>query len=136
MNRDFRRIAIVNRGEPGVRLIRAVRDLEAERGEGLTTIALYTDADRDSLYVRNADVTDPTLSPEGHSALYVLAPVPNLRGAMDWETATESFRELTLDTARRRQFAEAAEVSLRRQEEMERRDDLSFAEYLARYFAQ
>ena len=46
------------------------------------------------------------------------------------------FRELTLDPARRRQFAEAAEASLRRQEEMERSDDISFTEYLARYFAQ
>jgi len=50
-----------------------------------------------SFYVRNADVTDPTLSPEGHSALYVLVPAPNLRGAMDWGGIRESFRELTLD---------------------------------------
>jgi phytoene desaturase len=51
-----------------------------------------------SFYVRNADVTDSTLAPEGHSALYVLVPVPNLRGVMDWETTRESFRELALDT--------------------------------------
>jgi phytoene desaturase len=50
-----------------------------------------------SFYVRNADVTDPTLSPEGHSAIYVLVPAPNLRGAMDWESRRDSFRELTLD---------------------------------------
>ncbi len=46
------------------------------------------------------------------------------------------FRELTLDPARRRQFAEASEASLQRQEKMEKSDDLSFPEYLARYFAQ
>jgi phytoene desaturase len=50
-----------------------------------------------SFYIRNADVTDPTLSPEGHSALYVLVPAPNLRGVMDWAGIRESFRELTLD---------------------------------------
>jgi phytoene desaturase len=50
-----------------------------------------------SFYIRNADVTDPTLSPEGHSALYVLVPAPNLRGVMDWAGIRQSFRELTLD---------------------------------------
>jgi phytoene desaturase len=51
-----------------------------------------------SLYVRNADVTDPTLSPPGHSALYILAPVPNLRGEMDWATRRDSFRDAVLNT--------------------------------------
>jgi phytoene desaturase len=55
-----------------------------------------------SFYVRNADVTDPTLSPQGHSALYVLVPAPNLRGEMDWEEVRESFRELTLDAIEQR----------------------------------
>lgn len=32
-----------------------------------------------SIYVRNASITDPTLSPEGKSGIYVLAPVPNLK---------------------------------------------------------
>ncbi len=30
-----------------------------------------------SIYIRNAGVTDPTLAPEGHSALYVLVPMPD-----------------------------------------------------------
>jgi phytoene desaturase len=55
-----------------------------------------------SLYVRNADVTDPTLSPEGHSALYVLAPVANLRGEVDWEQRRDGFREMLLDALERR----------------------------------
>ena len=43
----FARIAIVNRGEAAMRLIHAVRDLNAEGGEPISTIALYTDEERD-----------------------------------------------------------------------------------------
>ena len=49
-----------------------------------------------SFYVRDASATDPTLAPEGHSAIYVLVPVPNLRGEIDWQQAETRFRELTL----------------------------------------
>ena len=45
-----------------------------------------------SFYVRNASATDPTLAPEGHSALYVLAPVANLRSDVDWSERRESLR--------------------------------------------
>ena len=51
----FRRIAIVNRGEPAMRLIRAVRELNQDDGPGLMTIALYTDPDEHAVYVREAD---------------------------------------------------------------------------------
>jgi acetyl/propionyl-CoA carboxylase alpha subunit/acetyl-CoA carboxylase carboxyltransferase component len=50
-----RRIAVVNRGEAAVRLIRAVRELNAEHGCGITTIALHTDAERRAMFVRQAD---------------------------------------------------------------------------------
>jgi acetyl/propionyl-CoA carboxylase alpha subunit/acetyl-CoA carboxylase carboxyltransferase component len=50
-----RRIAVVNRGEAAVRLIRAVRELNAEFDCGITTIALHTDAERRALFVRQAD---------------------------------------------------------------------------------
>lgn len=50
-----------------------------------------------SFYVRNASVTDPTLAPAGHSALYILVPVPNLRGAINWEERRSVYREMTLD---------------------------------------
>ncbi|MET0495368.1 MAG: biotin carboxylase N-terminal domain-containing protein, partial [Actinoplanes sp.] len=40
----FSRIAIVNRGEAAMRLIHAVRDLSAETGTRIETVALYTDA--------------------------------------------------------------------------------------------
>ncbi|MBU3062894.1 ATP-grasp domain-containing protein [Nocardia sp. NEAU-G5] len=52
----FSRIAIVNRGEAAVRLIHAVRDLAAETGLPIETVALYTDVDRNSTFVREADI--------------------------------------------------------------------------------
>ncbi|WP_017580932.1 ATP-binding protein [Nocardiopsis valliformis] len=52
----FSRVAIVNRGEAAMRLIHAVRDLSAETGARIETVALYTDADRNSTFVREADV--------------------------------------------------------------------------------
>ncbi|WP_280457941.1 carboxyl transferase domain-containing protein [Nocardia carnea] len=53
----FNRIAIVNRGESAMRLIHAARDLSAETGQPIETIALYTDVDRNATFVREADVT-------------------------------------------------------------------------------
>ncbi len=52
----FSRVAIVNRGEPAMRLIHAVRDLAAETGTRIETVALYTDADRAATFVRAADL--------------------------------------------------------------------------------
>ncbi|TDC90980.1 ATP-grasp domain-containing protein [Saccharopolyspora aridisoli] len=52
----FSRVAIVNRGEAAMRLIHAVRDLSAEIGKRIETVALHTDADRDSTFVREADL--------------------------------------------------------------------------------
>ncbi|GAB2810009.1 biotin carboxylase N-terminal domain-containing protein [Actinoallomurus bryophytorum] len=53
----FSRVAIVNRGEAAMRLIHAIRDLCAETGARIETVALYTDADRDATFVREADVS-------------------------------------------------------------------------------
>ncbi|MET0897128.1 MAG: biotin carboxylase N-terminal domain-containing protein, partial [Mycobacterium sp.] len=50
-----KRIAVVNRGEAAVRLIRAVRELNAEYHCGIKTIALHTDAERRAMFVRQAD---------------------------------------------------------------------------------
>lgn len=52
----FNRVAIVNRGEAAMRLIHAVRDLSAETGTKIETVALYTDADRTATFVREADL--------------------------------------------------------------------------------
>jgi acetyl/propionyl-CoA carboxylase alpha subunit len=51
----FRRIAVVNRGEPAIRLTRAVRELNAEHGSGMRVIALHTEAERRATFVRAAD---------------------------------------------------------------------------------
>ncbi|UVS80360.1 carboxyl transferase domain-containing protein [Actinokineospora sp. UTMC 2448] len=55
----FSRVAIVNRGEAAMRLIHAVRDLSAEAGTRIETVALYTDADRGATFVREADIAYP-----------------------------------------------------------------------------
>ncbi|HSV41350.1 MAG TPA: biotin carboxylase N-terminal domain-containing protein, partial [Nocardioidaceae bacterium] len=54
----FSRIAIVNRGEAAMRLIHAVRDLTAA-GQDFVTVALYTDAERHAMFVREADESYP-----------------------------------------------------------------------------
>src|ERR1700722_5218393 len=55
----FSRVAIVNRGEAAMRLIHAVRDLSAQTGARVETVALYTDADRTATFVREADLAYP-----------------------------------------------------------------------------
>jgi acetyl/propionyl-CoA carboxylase alpha subunit/acetyl-CoA carboxylase carboxyltransferase component len=55
----FSRVAIVNRGEAAMRLIHAVRDLSAQTGSRVETVALYTDADRTATFVREADLAYP-----------------------------------------------------------------------------
>ena len=49
-----------------------------------------------SFYVQNASITDSTLAPEGKSAVYVLVPVPNLKGDIDWERQKYFVREKIL----------------------------------------
>ena len=50
----FSRIAVVNRGEPAMRLTRAVRELNAEHGYGIRVIALHTESERRATFVRAA----------------------------------------------------------------------------------
>ena len=66
----FRRIAVVNRGEPATRLIRAVRELNEEHGYGIKVIALHTDSDRRATFVRNADEA-VVLRRAGHASPYL-----------------------------------------------------------------
>jgi phytoene desaturase len=50
-------------------------------------------ADDFSLYLHRPSATDPCVAPDGCDAFYVLAPVPNLEGATDWESMAEPYRQ-------------------------------------------
>jgi len=50
------RIAIVNRGEAAMRLIHAVRELNAQGGDQIETVALHTDGEASAMFVREADL--------------------------------------------------------------------------------
>ena len=51
----FHRLAIVNRGEPAMRVIHAVRELNEARTEPIRTIALHAEHERHAMFVRHAD---------------------------------------------------------------------------------
>ena len=55
MQKEFQRVAIVNRGEAAMRFIHAVREFNHEHGTSLRTIALFTEPDRNAMFVREAD---------------------------------------------------------------------------------
>ncbi|AJY77259.1 acetyl-CoA carboxylase biotin carboxylase subunit [Paenibacillus beijingensis] len=73
----FQKILIANRGEIAVRIIRACREL------GIGTVAVYSEADRDSLHVRLADEAyciGPTLSKDSYLNLTNIMSVATLTG--------------------------------------------------------
>jgi phytoene desaturase len=49
-----------------------------------------------SVYIRNSAVTDPSTAPPGHSALYILVPVPNNSSGIDWSEEKHGYRERVL----------------------------------------
>lgn len=49
-----------------------------------------------SFYVENPTRTDPTMAPDGHSALYVLLPVTHQHPNVDWSQEREKFRAVAL----------------------------------------
>ena len=55
MENEFQRVAIVNRGEGAMRFIHAAREFRQEHGIPLGTIALFTEPDRQAMFVREAD---------------------------------------------------------------------------------
>lgn len=55
MPNSFQRVAIVNRGEAAMRFIHAAREFSQERQEPLCNIALFTEPDRQAMFVREAD---------------------------------------------------------------------------------
>ncbi|MWC28365.1 acetyl-CoA carboxylase biotin carboxylase subunit [Paenibacillus sp. MMS18-CY102] len=73
----FHKILIANRGEIAVRIIRACRE------QGILTVAVYSEADRDSLHVRLADEAyciGPTLSKDSYLNLTNIMSVATLTG--------------------------------------------------------
>lgn len=55
-----------------------------------------------SFYVRNASVLDPSLAPPGHSAIYILVPVSNMNGQMQWPAERQRFRDTVLKAVAQR----------------------------------
>jgi acetyl/propionyl-CoA carboxylase alpha subunit/acetyl-CoA carboxylase carboxyltransferase component len=54
---SFTRIAIVNRGESAMRLIHAVREINAAGAEQIETVALHTTGEANAMFVREADLS-------------------------------------------------------------------------------
>jgi phytoene desaturase len=50
-----------------------------------------------SLYLHRPTATDPSLAPVGCDSWYVLSPVPNLSGNIDWRTAGKPYRDLIMN---------------------------------------
>ena len=46
-----------------------------------------------SLYLHRPTATDPSLAPPGGESFYVLSPVPNLGGDVDWSVAAKPYRD-------------------------------------------
>ncbi|WP_370950056.1 biotin carboxylase N-terminal domain-containing protein [Amycolatopsis sp. cg5] len=82
----FSRVAIINRGEAAMRLIHAVRELSAETGARIETVALYTDADQTATFVREADIA------------YSLGPAA-ARPYLNLELLEKALRETEADAA-------------------------------------
>ncbi len=55
MPQPLTRLAIVNRGEPAMRAIHAVRERNAEGHKPITAIALFTEPEHHAMFVREAD---------------------------------------------------------------------------------
>ncbi len=59
-----------------------------------------------SFYVQNACVTDPTLAPKGHSAMYLLVPVTHQTRNVDWRKQAQPFRKLVLEQVAKAGFTD------------------------------
>ena len=70
----FKKVLIANRGEIALRVIRACREL------GIATVAVYSEADRESLHVRFAD-DDVCIGPPPSRQSYLK--IPNIIAAAE-----------------------------------------------------
>ncbi len=69
-----------------------------------------------AFYLQNPSALDPSLAPEGKSAIYVLVPVPNTTSGIDWEREKGPYREHLLDLISSR-VPELADIRQRIEEE-------------------
>ncbi|MDG2051729.1 MAG: biotin carboxylase N-terminal domain-containing protein [Myxococcota bacterium] len=67
----IKKLAIVNRGEPALRCIRAVKSLRSVEDSDMEVVALYTRPDRDAPFVRHADRAIELPSEGGAVAAYL-----------------------------------------------------------------
>ena len=74
MKPPFNRVLVANRGEIAVRVIRALRELDIE------SVAVFSEADRDSLHVRFADLA------------YPIGPPPSAESYLDQEALLDAAR--------------------------------------------
>ena len=50
-----------------------------------------------SLYLHRPTATDPSMAPAGCDSFYVLCPVPNLQGDIDWNAMGSKYRDIVID---------------------------------------
>jgi acetyl/propionyl-CoA carboxylase alpha subunit/acetyl-CoA carboxylase carboxyltransferase component len=92
--RPFTRLAIVNRGEPAMRLVHAARELNEERDEQLRIIALYTEPEAQAMFVRRSD--------EGYCigpATYTAPDGTRRAGYLDYEALERALRATRAEAA-------------------------------------
>ena len=81
----FKKILIANRGEIALRIIRAAREL------GIETVAVYSEADRESTHVRFAD-DDVCIGPAPARDSYLK--IPRLIAAAEEDGSSCDFKEI------------------------------------------
>jgi phytoene desaturase len=69
------------------------KDYQANLEAIFTTKTLPEDP---SFHLNNPTITDPGLAPDGHSLLYVLAPMPNLASNINWDESAPRVRNQLL----------------------------------------